>query len=294
MTSALPAHSSSAHPALALTRTAAELENTPRAVVRSRYVPLSRGLWLHRSADDDCASRAIAFLSIYPGSTLCGWSAARLHGFDVPGNAVAELNIEGTARRRANLIVRRFQLPERARVERRGVPVTSLRWTAFDLARFLDFREAVLALESLSRQGFDLDDLDETLDLLSGAWGIRRARLARSATDPRSESPMETLTRLTLQDNGIEGFETQVWLPGPRYRLDLANRWAMVAVEYDGEHHRTAAQQGSDARRRNRLVAEGWVVIVVTYSILMNRPQEFIAQVRAALDRPSGAARAAG
>lgn len=228
----------------------------------------------------------MAFQRLYPGSVLCGWSAAAFHGFTPPGSARPELWIGRAARRRTGLVVRRYQdLPESAVESARDVLVTTTEWTAFDLARFLPKDEAVIALEGMYAQGFSLVGMRPLLDREAGTWGIRRATAAWRSTDPDSQSPMESRTRLILEEAGITGFEAQVEEPALGYFVDLGHRFAKVAIEYDGDDHFDAARHRRDVRRINRLRAEGWEVIVVTYDILQNHRSEFLRQVRRALER---------
>lgn len=275
-----------AHPALEHAKLASEVSDLSRAARSRLHFRLADGLWLDRRSDADAASRAIAFQRLYPGSVLCGWSALALHGFTPPGDARPELWIGRSARRRKGLIVRRYEhLPENALVSVRTVRATSVTWTAFDLARFLPFEDAVIALEGMHTQGFDLGKLKSALELLEGTWGVRRAREALRMADTESESPMETRVRLTLDEAGITGFESQVKVKSLGLRLDLAHKLAKVAIEYDGADHFGVPQHRNDVKRINRLRAEGWEVIVVTYDILMNHREEFLAQVRTALAR---------
>lgn len=274
------------HPALTHAKLSTELAGLSRGQRDSRYLRLADGLWLDRQSRGDVASRAIAFQRLYPGSVLCGWSAVAFHGFTPPGSARPELWIGRSARRRKGLVVRRYQdLPEAAVEEARGVLVTTVRWTAFDLARFLPKENAVIALEGMHTQGFSLPSMQQLLDHEAGTWGIRRAIDAWRSTNPDSQSPMESRTRLILEEAGITGFEAQVEEPALGYFVDLGHRFAKVAIEYDGDDHFDAARHRRDVRRINRLRAEGWEVIVVTFDILQNHRSEFLRQVRQALER---------
>lgn len=163
--------------------------------------------------------------------------------------------------------------------------MTSVEWAAFDLARFLPKEDAVIALEGMYAQGFSLASMQPLLDREVGTWGIRRALDVWRSTNPDSQSPMESRTRLILQEAGITGFEAQVEEPALGYFVDLGHRFAKVAIEYDGDDHFDAARHRRDVRRINRLRAEGWEVIVVTYDILQNHRDEFLRQVRQALER---------
>lgn len=276
----------SPHPALTHAKLSSELSAVTRAVRSRDYLQLTSGLWLDRRSTGDIASLAIAYQKLYPDSVLVGRSAAVLHGFTMPGDSVPELWIGPAARRRKGLTVRRYDdLPSQAIREVSGVRVTSDRWTAFDLARFLPRDDAVVALEGMYTQGFPLDTLEATLDALRGRWGIRHAWEAFRATDTRSESPMESRTRLALADAGITGFESQVKVPSLGFSVDLGHRFAKVAIEYDGDDHFGAPRHGRDVKRTNKLRAEGWEVIVVTYDILKNHLPELLRQIRTALAR---------
>ena len=256
-----------------------------RAAITRDYRPLCKGLWLDRRLDTDLGVLGAAYSRLYPGSVVTGWSAAHIHTFPVPGDAYPQLCVGRAYRRRRGVILRRYEIPPGHVQHIHGVPVASRLWMAYDLARFSPFEDAVVALESVGRRGVDLDRFAALLEERAGLWGTRRAREALGAVDLKSESEMETLTRLTLHRAGITGFRTQVRLHTLRYRLDLADQINMVAIEYDGAHHRDPAQHAADVQRRNRLEAEGWIVIVVTYKILRFHPQEFIDQVWSALYR---------
>jgi very-short-patch-repair endonuclease len=95
--------------------------------------------------------------------------------------------------------------------------------------------------------------------------GIRLARHALQLADPRAESPPESELRIVMTAGGFA--------PTPQYkvyekrkflgRIDLAIEANKVAVEYDGRWHDTPEQRAHDHKRRQRLVAAGWVFIVV-------------------------------
>ena len=103
--------------------------------------------------------------------------------------------------------------------------------------------------------------------------------------DARSESPGESQLRVGLLGEGIPRpvcnhnvIEDGGWLA----RVDLAWPEYRIAVEYDGIVHLAEASRRSDARRRNLLVQNGWIVITATADDL-RRPWVIAAQVRMAL-----------
>ena len=63
--------------------------------------------------------------------------------------------------------------------------------------------------------------------------------------------------------------------------LDLGWEKYKVAVEYDGDHHRTNRRQYvRDQRRLRKLEAMGWIIIRV---IAEDRPEDVVRRVRGAL-----------
>ncbi len=74
--------------------------------------------------------------------------------------------------------------------------------------------------------------------------------------------------RLILVHAGFPPPKTQIplcWEDGyPRYYLDMGWEEFMVAVEYDGQQHRTdAAQYRGDVLRSEYLAARGWRRIAI-------------------------------
>ena len=100
------------------------------------------------------------------------------------------------------------------------------------------------------------------------------------------DAPKETWLRLLLIDAG---------LPTPTTQIPVHENWRLVgvldmgwdkykvAVEYDGDHHRTNRRQyAKDQWRLRKLEALGWVVLRV---IADDGPADVVHRVRAALTR---------
>ena len=67
--------------------------------------------------------------------------------------------------------------------------------------------------------------------------------------------------------------------------VDLAYPDRRIAIEYLGDHHRTDRETyDKDIRRREALVAAGWVVVFVTAADLRDRRAALIQRIRVALD----------
>jgi very-short-patch-repair endonuclease len=101
---------------------------------------------------------------------------------------------------------------------------------------------------------------------------------------------MESRIRVALVLAGLPP-EAQypVLLGGRRYRLDLAYPERRLAVEYDGDDHRSQRRARLDLVREAALAAAGWRVLRFDADEVLFRRDRVVAAVRAEL-----AARAVG
>lgn len=259
------------------------LDRLTRAERRDRYRTITTGLALPSDYPDDLRARSLALTKLYPDGVLCGWSAVAVHGGQVPRDAVPEICVGPSMRRRAGIVICRYPIPPDAVTSKAAAAVTTPLWTAFDLARFLPFDDAVIAVEFAHGHYLRLEDIPDTLPALAGRWGAARARRVFAAANGDSESPMETRVRLTLHDAGFTNLVPQLRLPELRCRIDLADARRKIAVEYDGDgHFDDSATIRRDIARRNRLIAAGWIVIVVTKNLYYKDRAEMIRLVRQA------------
>lgn len=102
-----------------------------------------------------------------------------------------------------------------------------------------------------------------------GYRNIRRARTALKLVDAGAESPRETWLRLLLIDAGYPPPKTQIAVYGEYgevvAELDMGWEHIKVAVEYEGDHHRTDRRQfNRDIARVEALTELGWIVVRVT------------------------------
>lgn len=142
----------------------------------------------------------------------------------------------------------------------------------------------------------DAEALAGALASVGAIAGVSKLRTAVGSSRDGVESPRETLLRWTLVARG--GFpepeiNARVHGADGTYlgKFDLAYRGARLAIEYEGDHHRTDREQWRrDIRRVERFAAHGWRTMRVTDDDLGPHADAFIARVGAHLARRIDAA----
>lgn len=215
---------------------------------------------------------------------ITGLAASALHGAKwVETGTPVEMNLPNSRSPRG-VITRNERLLDAEVVVRRGVRVTTPVRTAFDLARRDTEYRAIARLDALSRATrFSADEVLELSRLHPHIRGLVRVPALLSRVDSGAESPQETRLRLTLIDAGFPVPQTQIPVRRPngrRYFLDMGWPELMVAVEYDGEHHRTDRFSfTSDVARAEYLASVGWIIIRV---LADHRQRDIIERVKRA------------
>ena len=218
---------------------------------------------------------------------LAGLAAAALHGSEwIDDDEPVEL-AHRNQHAPAGIVTRNQHLAECEIACIAGLPVTSAARTAFDLARRLPMDGAVARLDALMRAtSCRVEDVLPLAERYPRARGLRRLRAALSLVDAGAASPKETWLRLLVVRAGLPAPETQIPVV-KHYRtvamLDMGWEGFNVALEYDGDQHRTSRRQYvRDLRRLKALADCGWIVIRV---IAEDRPEDVIRRVRQALRR---------
>ncbi len=125
------------------------------------------------------------------------------------------------------------------------------------------------------------------IDRHKGTRGVRQCQTALSLMDGGAQSPKESWLRLVLIDAGLPRPATQIRVTDGQLvaYLDMGWEGPMVAVEYDGDQHRTDRRQYvNDIRRAEMIHRLGWHVIKV---INEDRPNVVVQRARDALARRS-------
>jgi predicted transcriptional regulator of viral defense system len=181
-----------------------------------------------------------------------------------------------------------------------GIPVTAPLRTLVDCARRSDRVVATCLLESAARQELvTIAEVTQRVAALSPRTpGVRNARRALASVDLRSESPLETLTRLLLLDAGLPypDLQTPFALPEASGWIDLSypreflglppERYRGLAIEADGrEPHLRAEMFHHDRVRHTALEEDDWLVRRFTDVHLRTRPAYVVAAVRRGMSR---------
>ncbi len=257
--------------------------------LRSRYVPLHKDVYVPREAELTAVIRAKAcWLRSRRRGILAGFSASALHGSKWIDPTMPAAIID--TNRRPTLGVQawdeRIEADEIAVVN--GMRITTPARTALDLARRYPTDVAVAAVDALM-QATDLKmaDVELLADRYRGRRRMKAARAALALVDGGAQSPKETWLRLLLVRAGFPRPQTQIavrneWGWAEAY-LDMGWDDIKVAVEYDGDQHRSSRYQYvKDIRRLEMLERYGWIVVRV---IAEDHPDDIVRRVARARAR---------
>src|SRR4051812_29509362 len=226
-----------------------------------------------------------AHLWSHGDAIVFGLSASALHGAKwIDDDSPVEL-ICPNARPPKGVITRKELLLENE-VRRLGdLLVTTPERTAFDLGRRGRRDDAIARLDALARAiDLKLCDVDALAKRHSHTRGLRQLEEVLTLVDAGAESPRETWLRLLLIRDGYPRPETQIPVTSPdgrrRYYLDMGWRDLLLAVEYEGDHHRTTHELFAYEIERAEDIREvGWLVLRVA---ARNHPAEVLRRVERA------------
>ena len=227
---------------------------------------------------------AAAWLWSRRRGVVCGLAASALHrakwvDTDVP----IELALPNR-RAPAGVIARNTVLSDDEVINRGTMKITTVERTAFDLARSGGVRQAVARLDALAAathyKDADVQELARRhprareIRRLDGSSGLGRCRCGVSSGKPCAIAfDGQRLSRPQRR------FRSRV-RTGFRAHLDMGWQDIMVAVEYDGEHHRKdTPSYRRDIVRLEYIQSLGWIVVRV---VAGNRPREVVERVRRA------------
>ncbi|WP_230104024.1 DUF559 domain-containing protein [Microbacterium sp. Bi121] len=239
-----------------------------------------------------------------PGQRFGGLTAARDWGLPLPTMWEPDEPIEvivpptGAAPKTAGVKGRRLREDRAETRILKGRPVVDPVAALFTCASTLTVQQAVTIIDALLTTasnypglgpGRPMSTRDEIARRLDEWWrfpGSTTIRTALRQARERVESPKETETRLLLIASGLPEpvVQQEVRAGGVLLgRIDLAYPELKVAIEYEGDGHRTDKEQWrKDIQRQRHLESEGWIVIRLTQADLDAR-EPMIASIRRAI-----------
>jgi hypothetical protein len=256
-----------------------ELRRWHRAIYRDVYVLSRHELTLRDRIEG-------AWLWSRRRAVIAGIAASALHGAAWVDDDIRIEVIWNCTRLPAGVIARDETVADDEVTRVAGLPVTTVARTAYDLGRHLPREQALARLDALMHATpFSVEDVLLLAKRYPGARGLRRLRAALPLVEGGAESPKETWLRLLLLiDAGLPTPTTQIpVLDGywPVAFVDMGWEKYKVAVEYDGDQHRSDRRRYvKDQRRLRKLEQMGWIVIRV---IAEDKPDDVVRRVRAAL-----------
>jgi hypothetical protein len=260
-----------------------------KSALRTRYTKLFRDVYV--SPDTEITPHIRAYAGwLWSGrrGIIAGLSASALHGAKWV-DVTAPLEILHTNRNPLpGIRVHGDDIGEDEVGAIEGILLTTPARTALDLGCWYPRSEAVAAIDALARAtDLKMPDVDVLALRYPGRRGIRQARTALGLADAGAQSPKETWLRLLLIQAGLPRPQTQIRVCDEfgdiiAY-LDMGWADVKVAVEYDGEQHRSDRRQYTwDIRRLETVERLGWIVIRV---VAGDRPDDIVRRVRSALAR---------
>ena len=258
-----------------------------RGQLRWNYRQIHRDVYRPKSAPRSLRTNIYAaWLWSGRRGIIAGRAAAALHGAKWLDD-VTPIEIVGPFNHPPpGIIVRRERIGVEDLVDLGGLRVTNPARTAFDLARHLPRGVAVAHLDALSAAtGLTAAQVTPLIDRHKGTRRVRQCQTALSLMDGGAQSPKESWLRLVLIDAGLPRPVTQIRVTDGQFvaYLDMGWEAPMVALEYDGDHHRTdRTQYVKDIRRAEMVNRLGWQVIRV---INEDRPKLVVQRARDALAR---------
>ena len=222
-----------------------------------------------------------AVLAAGPCAVLSHRSAGRCWGLLRQGPGRPEVTRPKSHRTRDGIVAHQGKIPSDELETVRGIPVTSVSRTLFDLAGLLGPQQLEQALNEAEVRGLTSSVAVPEL--------LRRHPHRRGAADLRLalEGGFSGVTRSELERRFAE-LIAEHGLPKPRRNAQVAIRGRFFEVDcvWDGERaiveldghaaHGTRRAFEADRRRDRMLLSEGWRPMRVTWRQLRDEPQAVI------------------
>jgi hypothetical protein len=238
----------------------------------SRFTRILRGVYITSDTPVTLEHRCSAALLLAPpGSAVSGHTAVCLRGLSLTGDADVHLHVPpGSAapRSREGIAVHRPVLGFHA-VMHGGLWLTTEGRTLLDVARALPDDDLVVIGDHFARTPAGVQRLWDEVDGCPRHRQLRRVRRALRRVRPGVDSPQETRLRLAIVRCGLP--EPVVDVPvrdaggGWIGQADLGYRRARIAIQYEGDVHRSTPRRWRQDIARDESFADvGWRVLRAT------------------------------
>ncbi len=228
-----------------------------------------------------------AVLAHGKNAVLSHRSAGQLWGLYPRSRIAPEVTCPGSKRTKSGIVVHRASLPPDEIVSVRGIPVTSMPRTMFDLAATLKEREVERAWNEMEVRGYtDRLSVPHLLERYPGRKGsLLLGRLANRKTLPvgitRNDFEEAFLRLIDRHALPRPRMNAHVALRGRFYEVDCFWERERVAVELDGgAAHKTDRAFQKDRERDRILTAERYTTTRVTWQHLTDTPAEVAEDLR--------------
>lgn len=222
---------------------------------------------------------------VRPTGALAGPTAAWWLGLDIDSPAPVSVVVPPGSSRRPPSGVRMARRDLRGdRVEHRGLWCVARALAVLDAAVVLGVGGQAFLDRALQQKHVTLEELRSMQARHLGRRGSRAAHDLLVRAGDRAASEVERRTVALLRGAAIDGWEVNVEVvlgDGRTVVLDLGFLGLKIALEVDGwAYHVDPARFVEDRARKRALVADGWLVVEVTWDDLVRRPQKVVDELR--------------
>lgn len=161
--------------------------------------------------------------------------------------------------------------------------ISSVGWTAANLARYQSIPQALIPLDSAMRLGVSRDELMLFAETMKGWRGTKMLGIAICRANALSQSALESGARGKFEECGLPEpvLQHPVTVQGKTYFADFAWPDLRIIVETDGQDkYRNDGAYRSEKIRERELQLEGWVVLRCGWAEIESRDSRFLLQLR--------------
>ncbi|GAA4821764.1 type IV toxin-antitoxin system AbiEi family antitoxin domain-containing protein [Actinomycetospora corticicola] len=222
---------------------------------------------------------------VRPTGALAGPTAAWWLGLDIESPTPISVVVPRASSRRPPGGVHMTRRDLRGdRVEHRGLWVVARALAVLDAAVALGPQGQAFLDRALQQKHVTLEELRAMQARHLGRRGSRTAHELLVRAGDRAASAVERRTVALLRGAAIDGWEVNVEVvlaDGRTVVLDLGFLELRIALEVDGwAFHTDPSRFVEDRARKRALVADGWLVVEVTWDDLVRRPEKVLHELR--------------